>query len=401
MRNRRIGLIPKSLVLLVLAFLVFGGNATSQEDQDRKTLIHQKLERLHALATERYLAGGDYQSAMELMQGFKPLMQQQKFSEAEALLNRALKLLGDTSATDETTASGELSLIAYGSRDDDGRRQIFVIKPDGTGKKRLTEKGNWNSFPAWSPDGKKIAFTSDRRSTPPETGSPALGPVRGVQVWVMDASGGNPIQLTNQGENANPAWSPDGTRLAFASNRTGHLEIWVMEANGSNQKQLTTTGAGIGDTYPAWSPDGRRIALTSTRSGNLAIWVMDSDGGNMTQLTSRFGDTYPDSELPAWSPDGARIAFWSGRADKGFGNIWVIDADGTNPRRLTNRSPGVMNCDEPAWSPDGEQIAFSTIRNRQTQIWAIDPDGKNQRSLIADIDGEPARVSWQPLGSGR
>lgn len=382
--NRKI---PAVLVLIVLfGFLGAQAPAQLQASQPQEVpseavpqSLQQKISRLRDLVEKRQEEGTDLQPVGELMQGFEPLRQQQKFSEAEALVDRALKLLGST--TDEL-ASVE-SLIAYGARDSGGRRQIFVVMPDGSGKRQLTQEGKQNYAPVWSQDGKRLAWVSDRSGSP--------------QIWVMDAEGSNPVQLTTEGENVAPAWSADGKRLAFASKRTGRSEIWVMAADGSNQKQLAATGAGLSDTGPAWSPDGRRVAFTSMRSGNSAIWVMNSDGGHATQLTTRYGDRYPDSENPAWSPDGTKIAFWSGQTGKGSGNIWIIDEDGTNPRRLTHL-PAPLNCNEPAWSPDGGQIAFSTVRNSDSQIWVMDVDGKNQRSLMTKVEALWGRVSWQPVG---
>ncbi|MCI0423475.1 MAG: hypothetical protein L0312_30370, partial [Acidobacteria bacterium] len=264
----------------------------SQEQSGPPPSLQRKMQRLQALAQKRMQAGGDLQPVGELVGGIQPLMQQRKFSEAEAMVDRALKLFGETSAPDNR------SLIAYGARDADGRQQIFVVRPDGTGKRRLTQDGNQNFFPAWSPDGKRLAFTSNRSGSP--------------QIWVTDADGANARQLTSQGENVVPTWSPDGKRLAFESNRAGHFQIWVMDADGGNQKQLTTTVSSLGDHAPAWSPDGRRIAFASPKSGNFAIWLMDPDGSHLTQLTTPRGERYRDSNVPAWSPDGTKIAFWSG-----------------------------------------------------------------------------------------
>jgi TolB protein len=381
-------LIAKILVILVLGFPA-GKGIPAAQNSDQATLIQQKMKRAHDLVSQRYLDGAEWrtlQPVVDLMHDLGPLMKAKKYAEADALLNRALKLLGDTTATDETAASGDLSLIAYAARDSDGRQQIFVVKPDGTAKRPLTQDGKRNYSPAWSPDGKRLAWVSDRSGSP--------------QTWVMDADGTNLVQLTTEGENVAPTWSNDGKTLAFASKRQGRSEIWVMAADGSHQRPLTATDAGISDTYPAWSPDGRRIAFSSTRSGNLAIWVMNADGGHMTQLTNRYGDAYPDSDLPVWSPDGAKIAFWSGQAGKRDGNIWIINEDGTNPRHLTGMSPG-LRCDEPAWSPDGEQIAFTTLKDGHSQIWVMDGNGKNQTSLMSNVEVLPGRLSWQPGNGGQ
>ena len=166
----------------------------------------------------------------------------------------------------------------------------------------------------------------------------------------MDADGGNPQNLTNNGfDDWDPSWSPDGKRIAFASMRDGHFrskfgitaEIYVMDANGGNQQRLTENQQH--DWYPSWSPDGERIAFSSDRKGdfeNFEIYVMDADGGNQRKLTeNRRQDTYP-----AWSPDGKRITFASRR--DGNSEIYVMDADGGNPQNLTNNH---RNDVSPAW----------------------------------------------------
>jgi TolB protein len=297
-----------------------------------------------------------------------------------------LKVLADATPAVEKAPSGDPPLIAYGARDADGRQQIFVVKPDGTGLRRLTEEGKQNFFPAWSPNGKKLALTSDRSSS--------------LQIWVMNADGSRPRQLTTEAENVVPTWSPDGKRLAFGSKRTGHFEIWAMDHDGTHQEQLTTTDAAVENNAPAWSPDGRRIAFSSTRGGHYAIWVMNPRGGNLTQLTTPYGDRYPDSNVPAWSPDGTKIAFWSGIEHR-YGNIWVMDADGSNRRQLTDQPPGI-NCDEAAWSADGKEIMFASNRPGSEGIgnWIMDADGSNQRVLTTNVNVR-GRPSWRPVGGQR
>jgi len=394
MRNRWKGFIVRNLVILALGYVVSIVGAAGQKSQAQETptqavppaSLQEKFERLQALVQDKQDEEANLRPTMQVMQGFGPLMQEHKFSEAEALVDQALKLAAEAAPADQKVPSGDAAIIAYGARDADGRQQIFIVKPDGTGKKRLTEEGKQNFFPAWSPNGRKLAFASDRSST--------------LQIWTMNVDGSRPRQLTTEGENIVPTWSPDGKRLAFGSKRTGHFEIWAMDSDGKNQKQLTSTDAAVWNNAAAWSPDGRRIAFSSTRNGHYAIWVMDPDGGNLTQLTTPYGDRYPDSNAPAWSPDGTKIAFWSGLEHR-YGNIWVMDADGTHRKQLTDQPTGI-NCDEPEWSADGTKIMFASNRPGSEGIgnWIMDADGNNQRVLVVNTS-QRGRPAWRPVGGQR
>jgi Tol biopolymer transport system component len=143
----------------------------------------------------------------------------------------------------------------------------------------------------------------------------------------MDSDGSNVIRLTHAaGIDEQPAWSPDGHRIAFTSNRGGTAEIYVMDANGTNVVQLTKGNQSAFSVLPAWSPDGGRIAHSSNRDGDVEIYVMNPDGSDVVQLTTGGGMT-----MPAWSPDGRRIAFASDRD----GYIWVMAADGSATVQVT------------------------------------------------------------------
>ncbi len=188
-----------------------------------------------------------------------------------------------------------------------------------------TGQGN-NSQPSWSPDGLRIAFSTDRDGA--------------SEIYAMDANGDNQIRLTNNPAYDNePAWSPDGTKIAFTSNRDGHGEIYVMDANGDNPVRLTNNPEG--NSSAAWSPDGQRIAFNSSRDGNSEIYVMDANGSNQTNLTNNPAHDYD----PTWSPDGAQIAFNTSRLP-GNTEIFVMNADGSNPTDLTNDP---LTESEPDW----------------------------------------------------
>jgi TolB protein len=166
----------------------------------------------------------------------------------------------------------------------------------------------------------------------------------------MDAIGTNRRAIvTDQAEFFGPAWSPDGTRIAYDAYFYGtppsHNEIWTVAPDGSNPHELSQPRAAYDDDWPAWSPDGRQIAFTTDRSGDDDVWVMNADGTNPRDLTNHPAN----DETPVWSPDGRQIAFASDRAAKNHLDIYVMNADGTHLRRVT-RSLGA-NAYEPDWQP--------------------------------------------------
>ena len=189
---------------------------------------------------------------------------------------------------------------------------IYVMDADGGNQERLTNNLTEDRYPSWSPDGQRIVFSARR------DGHVVHNLDITYEIYVMDADGGNQHRLTNNRNNElSPVWSPDGERIAFSSDRKGdwqNFEIYVMDADGGNLQRLTENR--IIDRNPSWSPDSKRIAFSSYKPGDwesLEIYVMDADGGNLQRLTNN-----PNADVgPAWlntpfsvSPTGKKFTIW-------------------------------------------------------------------------------------------
>jgi len=227
--------------------------------------------------------------------------------------------------------------------------------------------------PSWSPDGSRIAFQSDRDGN--------------YEIYVMNADGSSQTRLSHHpAGDYLPSWSSDGSRIAFNSDRDGNLEIYVMNSDGTDQKRVTDNPAS--DTWLEWSPAGPKIVFVSERDGNPEIYIMYADGTAKTRLTNNPADDWE----PSVSPDGTRIAFqsfWDGNWE-----IYVMEADGTNQTRLTD-NPAVDG--RPSWSPDGTRIAFQSTRDGNWEIYVMEADGTNQTRLTETPTSE-GRTSWSPDG---
>ncbi|MCY3698558.1 MAG: Ig-like domain-containing protein [Gemmatimonadetes bacterium] len=253
------------------------------------------------------------------------------------------------------------------------------------GATRLTSNSAGDTGPVWSPDGTKIAFLSNR-SNPWRTPNK-------IDVYVMnaDGSGVTRLSVSNDGGRAyDPVWSPDGSKVAWAGDSVvpdGETEIVWKNADGSGAGfQITRRGGGS----PAWSPDGAKIAFTSDRDGHSNIYVIDPlrDERSTVRLTHASSDFQP-----VWSPDGAKIAFMSGR--DGQHEIYVMNADGSGETRLTNHGAEEKWAN---WSPDGTKIAFTSTRGGRESIFVMNADGSRVTRLTSASHSD-SRASWSPDGT--
>ena len=219
--------------------------------------------------------------------------------------------------------------IAFISQPDYSEGEVYVMNADGSGQRNLTRDAADDQSPTWSPDGRKIAFERDGDSF--------------EEIFVMNADGSDQSRLTHKfGSDIFPVWSPSGRKIAFTSPGSGGYEnVFVMNADGSDQRNLTQTPAahdstGVSDPTTrfagAWSPNGRRLAFTSERDGNTEVYVMNADGSGQRNLTQDPADDI----VGTWSSDGRRIVFTSNR--DGNSEVYSMNADGSGQRNLTQNA---------------------------------------------------------------
>ncbi len=288
---------------------------------------------------------------------------------------------GDTARVrfELTCAAALFDKIAFVGYSDS--RGIYVMNTDGSDPVRVTEDtAAYYGYPAWSPDATQIAFR--RRYLVAEN---RLGP---GDVYVINVDGSNLRQLTQDVGAEVCSWSPDGTKIAYASftdpvQGDSWGDIYVIDADGTNHVNLTPGRLRGFD--PAWSPDGSQIAFASERDGGLDIWVMGADGSNPVNLTnSPVGD---EAYEPAWSSDGSRIAL-VGPGEPCCG-IWVMNADGSSLIKLVEGYTW-----RPTWSPDRAKIAYYDSGGSGYEVFVMEADGSNSVSLTYPEYGwDPA---WSP-----
>ncbi|MFN2525649.1 MAG: TolB family protein [Actinomycetota bacterium] len=270
---------------------------------------------------------------------------------------------------------------------------LFTLAPDGAGLRRVTEGPAADYDPAWSPDGTKVAF------------SRALPYALAGDIYVMNRDGSELVNVTNTplDDDFGPDWSPDGKRIVFTSytNTASYVinqfapvgefgaDVFVMDADGGNVARLV---AGSGDQgLPAWSPDGNWIAFSDRSTGNIELIRLNGTGRKTAAAPGRFEGEAHQAE---WSPDGSWISFTAGPQNNA--DIWLVRPDGSGLRNLTRAND--THDRWAAWSPDGTQMVFISNRKRAWKLYRMDSDGGNVRRLI-DLElvgAQFSRPDWGP-----
>jgi Tol biopolymer transport system component len=291
--------------------------------------------------------------------------------------------------------SEDASTITF-TRFDGTTGNIHAINPDGTNERQVTSAAGVQAHSTLTPDGEAVIYSQVNSD--------------GSSIMSVPVTGKEPTEL-NRGEQWSlvPHVSPDGTRIAFTSDVDGNYEIYTMAIDGSDVRQLTFTEPPLQHVGPKYSPDGTQLLYASDQDeddpvNEQDIWLMSVEGGAGTRLTT----TINNRESRGWSPDGTRIVTQT--LTNGVGQLVVLNADGTRLQQITDFpantpifSPGgifpaMAGAVTPAWSPNGEWIAFASNHEGNYDIYLIRPDGSELKRLTQSPEPELS-VGWGPLRS--
>jgi len=260
--------------------------------------------------------------------------------------------------------ASKIAFVSNGS----GNKEIYSCEFDGYDPRQMTRNHSITLFPAWSSNGRYLAYTSYKQGKP--------------DLFIKNLPEMQETSIDKKGLNITPAWVPGKFELAATLSFSGDQEIYLLTGSGKIIKRLTNMRGS--DISPTWSPDGKKFAFVSNRSGNPQVYIQDMVSGKVRRLT--YEGNY--NTQPNWSPRGNKIAYAS------FGdnrhNIYVIDVEGRQPLQLTYESG---DNEAPSWSPDGSLIVFSSTREGPSRIYVMTASGTDQRRLLT-LNGEQTNPKW-------
>jgi TolB protein len=287
--------------------------------------------------------------------------------------------------------------IAYVQTTDrtSGEYDLYLMKPDGSDPRPLTDLPGIETTPAWSSDGQRLAFVATRDSdNPSDCASGYVEFKCNFEIYTIGADGAGLQRVTDSPNyDRDPVWSPDGTRIVYSSRVTGapYGHLFAVDPDGTHPRQLTR--GSFSDNAPSWSPDGAQIAFMRSTQEEIQIYAMAADGDQVTQLTRR-GTL---NVHPAWSPDGAQIAYIavSGDGAAASGALTVMHPDGSDARIIATEMP-VSPGYAPSWSPDGQALLFVGQEGGYYNIYRVSRDGRSFTRLT-DYSQFFSAPAWSPL----
>lgn len=291
------------------------------------------------------------------------------------------------SSTGSTNPSGRLAYVGTGNQ---SNLQVLLVFPDGSDPVSPINGSFNNVAPAWSPDGTRLVYASNRGTWDIYT--------------VVLATGEISVVVESPRRELAPVWSPDGSRIAFERQiDDGSSDIFIVNLDGSGE--INVTNSLESERNPTWSPDGTKIAFEARDSDGQAIDVIKTDGAERVRLTGANGEW---NGVPVWSPDGRRILFESTKhqgpliqGDVREYEVFLMDADGSNVSRVTGFATTARSIRSPSWAPDGNAIAFESRDETQFantfvfRIWTMNLDGSGLQEIV--VNGTARFPRWSPL----